>query len=78
MSRTYRSNDRNSRHIRVRGIRRDPADMKRLSRALIELSKLQQAEAERLASVEAADETTDSKQSQDGANQQGIDKRDSA
>ena len=42
MSRTYH---RGERRIRVQGIRKDPPDLRRLARALIELAKLQ-AEAE--------------------------------
>jgi hypothetical protein len=42
MSRTYHHGER---RIRVHGIRKDPPDLRRLARALIELAKLQ-AEAE--------------------------------
>jgi hypothetical protein len=38
MSRTYHHGER---RVRVKGIRRDPPDMKRMSRALIELGKAQ-------------------------------------
>lgn len=42
MSRTYKDSER---HIRVRGIRKDPPDLRRLARALIVLAEAQ-AEAE--------------------------------
>lgn len=42
MSRTFHHGER---RIRVRGIKRDPADLRRLARALIELAQAQ-AEAE--------------------------------
>jgi hypothetical protein len=40
MSRTYRKSD-GDRRIRVQGVRRNPPDLKRLSRALIELAAAQ-------------------------------------
>lgn len=44
MSRTYHHGER---HIRVRGIRQDPTDLRRLSRALLDLAQAQaEAEAE--------------------------------
>ena len=44
MSRTFHHGER---RIRVRAVRKDPADLRRLARALIELAKLQaEAEAE--------------------------------
>lgn len=44
MSRTYHHG---SRRIRVRGIKRDPTDMRRLARALIELAQAEmEAEAQ--------------------------------
>ncbi len=44
MSRTFHHGER---RIRVRGIKRDPADLRRLARALIELAQAQaEAEAE--------------------------------
>jgi hypothetical protein len=44
MSRTFHHSER---RIRVRAVRKDPADLRRLARALIELAKLQvEAEAE--------------------------------
>ena len=49
MSRTYRNND-GDRRIRVKGVRRNPTDLRRLSRALIELAI---AEAEKEAAAEA-------------------------
>lgn len=42
MSRTFRNGER---RIRVRGVRRDPAELRRLARALIELAQAQ-AEAD--------------------------------
>jgi len=45
--------DNTSRHIRVRAVRRDPPDLKKLSRALIQLA-LEQAQAE--ADAQAEDE----------------------
>jgi hypothetical protein len=49
MSRTYRNND-GDRRIRVKGVRRNTPDLRRLSRALIELAI---AEAEKEAAAEA-------------------------
>ena len=47
MSRTYRRKREGEDDIRVRAIRKDPADLRRLARALIELVQLQEeAEAE--------------------------------
>lgn len=47
MSRTYPRRPDGSGDIRVRGIRKDPPDLRRLARALIELAQLQaEAEAE--------------------------------
>lgn len=47
MSRTYRRRPNGADDIRVRGIRKDPPDLRRLARALIELAQLQaEAEAE--------------------------------
>jgi hypothetical protein len=44
MSRTFHHSER---RIRVRAVRKDPSDLRRLARALIELAKLQaEAEAE--------------------------------
>jgi hypothetical protein len=51
MSRTYRNND-GDRRIRVKGVRRNPPDLRRLSRALIELA-IAQAEQEAAAEAEA-------------------------
>jgi hypothetical protein len=51
MSRTYHHGER---RIRVQGIRKDPPDLRRLARALIELAKLQ-AEAEAQAEQEQRD-----------------------
>ena len=48
MSRTFHHSER---RIRVRAVRKDPADLRRLARALIELAKLQ-AEAEAEAEIE--------------------------
>ena len=48
MSRTFHHGER---RIRVRGIKRDPTDLRRLARALIELA---QAQAEAEAETEAA------------------------
>jgi hypothetical protein len=48
LSRTFH-HQRGERRIRVRGIRKDPPDLRRLARALIELAQLQaetEAEAE--------------------------------
>lgn len=45
--------DNTGRHIRVRAVRRDPPDLKKLSRALIQLA-LEQAQAE--ADAQAEDE----------------------
>jgi hypothetical protein len=49
MSRTYKDSRRRGyrqpRHISVRGVRRTPPDLRKLSRALIQLA-LEQAEAE--------------------------------
>jgi hypothetical protein len=45
MSRTYHHGKNNERRIRVRGVRREPTDLRRLARALIEL-EYQQAKAE--------------------------------
>jgi hypothetical protein len=50
MSRTYKDRER---HIRVRGIRKDPPDLRRLARALIALAQAQ-AEAEAEAAHEQA------------------------
>ena len=47
MSRTFHHGER---RIRVRGVRKDPPDLRRLARALIELAQLEaeaEAEAER-------------------------------
>lgn len=45
MSRTFHHGNR---RIRIRGTRRDPADLRRLARALIELAKAEaEAQAER-------------------------------
>lgn len=52
MSRTYRKGTKGSgreRHLAVRAVRRTPADLRKLSRALIELA-IAQAEAEAAAS----------------------------
>lgn len=49
MSRTFHHDKNRERHIRVRGVRRDPVDMRRLARALIALA---QAEAEQAAQAE--------------------------
>jgi hypothetical protein len=49
MSRTYHKGDR---RIRVRGVRKDPPDLRRLARALIEF-----AQAEQEAAAEADHET---------------------
>lgn len=47
MSRTYRRKREGQDDLRVRAIRKDPADLRRLARALIELVQLQEeAEAE--------------------------------
>jgi hypothetical protein len=53
MSRTYKDSQR---HIRVRGIRKDPPDLRRLARALIALAEAQ-AEAEAQRAQEQADST---------------------
>ncbi len=54
------SNDKNrERRIRVRGVRRDPPDIKKLSRALIALA-MAQAQAE--ADAQAEDQTTRDKE----------------
>ncbi len=53
MSRTFRNNDG---HIRVRGVRKDPPDLRRLARALIALAEAQaetEAEAEAKARIQA-------------------------
>ncbi len=55
MSRTYRNND-GDRRIRVKGVRRNPPDLRRLSRALIELAI---AEAEKAAAAEAEAQRVD-------------------
>lgn len=55
MSRTYRNND-GIRRIRVMGVRRNPPDLKRLSRALIELAI---AEAKKEAAAEAEAQKVD-------------------
>ena len=48
MSRTYRKGEGDNKDIRVRGVRRDPPDLRRLARALIELAQLEaDAEAEK-------------------------------
>ena len=52
MSRTYRRRKpddlKSDQRIRVRGVRRDPPDLRRLARALIELAQLQaEADAEK-------------------------------
>ena len=48
MSRTYRRGSDGGNDIRVRAIRKDPPDLRRLARALIELAQLQEeAEAEK-------------------------------
>lgn len=49
MSRTFHHGKNRERHIRVHGIRRDPIDLRRLARALIDLA---QAEAEAAAQAE--------------------------
>lgn len=47
MSRTYRREPNGGDDIRVRAIRKDPPDLRRLARALIELAQLQdEADAE--------------------------------
>lgn len=51
MSRTFRSNDG---HIRVRGVRKDPPNLRRLARALIALAEAQaETEAETEAEAQA-------------------------
>ncbi|CAG4927276.1 hypothetical protein [Acidithrix sp. C25] len=53
MSRTFHNNDD---HIRVRGVRKDPPDLRRLARALIALAEAQaetEAEAEARAGIQA-------------------------
>ena len=53
MSRTFRRDDS---HIRVRGVRKDPPDLRRLARALIALAEAQaetEAEAEAKARIQA-------------------------
>jgi hypothetical protein len=55
------SNKSNERRIRVRAVRRDPPDIKKLSRALIALA-LAQAQAE--ADAQAAHETKRDKEDQ--------------
>ena len=53
MSRTFHNNDD---HIRVRGVRKDPPDLRRLARALIALAEAQaesEAEAEAQARIQA-------------------------
>lgn len=59
MSRTYHHGER---RIRVKGVRRNPPDLKRMSRALVELAKAQaEADAQSDAQAEADDtETTTS------------------
>jgi len=48
MSRTYRKGEGDKENIQVRGVRRDPPDLRRLARALIELAQLQsEADAEK-------------------------------
>jgi len=47
MSRTHRHND--ERQIRIRGVRKDPPDVRRIAKALIELAR---AEAEQKAQAE--------------------------
>ena len=48
MSRTYRRGRNDADEIRVRAIRKDPPDLRRLARALIELAQFQsEAEAEK-------------------------------
>jgi hypothetical protein len=55
MSNKKRHTPAGGRHIRVRSIRRDPPDIKKLSRALIALAMAQaQAEADAAAAHEAA------------------------
>ena len=56
MSRTFRRDDS---HIRVRGVRKDPPDLRRLARALIALAEAQaetEAEAEAQARIRARTE----------------------
>ena len=53
MSRTYHHNNI-ERRIRVRGVKRNPKDLRRLARALIELAQAE-AEAEAQAAHEHAD-----------------------
>lgn len=49
MSRTFHHGKNRDRQIRVRGVRRDPVDLRRLARALISLA---QAEAEAAAKAD--------------------------
>ena len=56
MSRTFRSNDG---HIRVRGVRKDPPNLRRLARALIALAEAQaefEAKAEAQIQIQAQPE----------------------
>lgn len=60
MSNKQKRSPAGDRRIRVRGIRRDPPDIKKLSRALIELAMGQaQAEAEAQAAHEAKPDEED-------------------
>lgn len=62
MSRTYHHGER---RIRVKGVRRNPPDMKRMSRALMELAKAQaEVEAQALTSDDNDPNTTAESRSQ--------------
>jgi len=63
MSRTFRRGDR---HIRARGIKQDPPDLRRLARALIEMAEAQaeaDAEAQARHPITNQESTTKSRQS---------------
>ena len=57
MSRTYHHGER---RIRVKGVRRNPPDLKRMSRALVELAKAQAEADAQLAAQSQPDDTTTS------------------
>ncbi len=70
MSRTFHHGKNRDRQIRVQGVRRQPADLRKLARALIELAR---AEAERAAAADheaTADKPTTAPNNNDAAERQ--------
>lgn len=65
-----RADSRPDRHISVRGVRRDPVDLRKLSRALIALAQAQ-AEADAQAAADAASSTKPQSDATDNHSDEG-------